>query len=400
MKPFVITFDGYLNHGSRDLTEFCRFQVKQGKLTFPVNIALTFEATCNFGINGEDKKENDLLIGRMFFKIGLQRLKEKLASGNYPKQSTINCEEILITSDNVPSDISQVLAKNCKYQQKELKGLICGIYGDSHCPSDIITTSSFCESCSLPDTNLICSHLVHPASRTHREGYQITKRVIFEAYCNNKQPVDESTLDAIDAWSYQCVPDLRPDCWEQIYELPLPDINIPVDLSSRVVDEIDFLNLLFDKKFNGQFIDISQARSIRDIGNDCKTEEEFVHKVQVIGHLINDIKIRDILPAEKGSDKSGNKLLSIAVLKVFLDGNYQGAPAIIVTNLEHIRTIRDDYPAHTKTRRDVTVSLDALQINYPIQNWQDAWQKVLYAFWDSLNKLRLLIQYNEINEEK
>jgi len=378
MKPFVITFAKYLPRNGRDLFKICRYRVSQGELKFPVNIAITSEAIISLNTPDEALKIS------AFHKIGLQRLKKKLASGNYPKQSTTNCEEILITSDNVPLDMTRFLEETCKYQQKGLSGPICIIGEDNK-----LTTKQLCTECFLPDDNRRCDHLIHlsSGSKVNIDG-KITEREITEAYCEKGEQLDNPTTMVS-----MCISCQRP-CWEQIYEIPQPAIGIPIDLPDRVADEIDFLNLLFDKKYSCQFIDISQARSIRDIGNECKTEEEFVHKVQVVGHLINDIKIRDVPSVKKQSAKGKNKLLSIAALKVFLSDNYQGASAVVVTNLEHIRTIRDDYPTHTKTRRDVTVSLDALQINFPIQNWQDAWQKVLYAFWESLNKLRLLIQYN------
>ncbi|MBI4834139.1 MAG: hypothetical protein HY811_04900 [Planctomycetes bacterium] len=384
MKPFIITFANILPHNGRDLSRFYRFRVNQGKLSFPVNIAITSEAICNLEINDDDKNQ-DVIIEQVFLRIGLQRLREKLGQGNYPKETTINCEEILITSANMPLDIQQLLQKKCGHQRKGLMGPVCNI-SMNQSPSESLTTPFFCDKCSHPDSRLMCSHLIHPMSQGYKDTKDIiTSREIIKAYCNKGEILE-------DFKAMCCVPVAR-KCWEQIYETFQPAINIPVDLSDRVADEIDFLNLLFDKKYNKPFLMISQARSIRDSGSDCKTKEEFIHKIQVIGHLINDIKIRDILIESKSVNEKGG-VSSITALKRFLEDNYPNYPLDILSNFEHIRTIRDDYPTHTKTRKDITASFDFLRIEFPVQDWQKAWEKVLYAFWNSLYKLRLLVNVN------
>ncbi|MFA5793486.1 MAG: hypothetical protein WC980_00240 [Candidatus Brocadiia bacterium] len=392
MKPFIITFDGDIPHNGRDLVKFCRFLVKQGELSFPVNVALTLEATCNFKINLGSENENKALIEEVFFKIALQRLKEKLASGNYPQKSTLTCEEIMISSTSTPEDISPFLNKACHYQQQEIKGPICGISRSLGNPSDNITNVSFCKGCSMPDKSLICSCLIHPASQCYRNlDKKITERNIIEVYCNKGESLDGIGI-------MLCIPQGGQECWEQIYEIPQLAINIPTDLSERVVDEIDFLNLYVKNNLNKdvKLIDLKFYRPISDVRGKCQTAEEFAALIQTLGTILDrgQFKIIELLPEDKRTKKEGNKdmeLNSMEALERFLQLNYSSSGETLVKTLRHIIQVRNSYPTHQK---EAIGAFEALDIEHPIVNHQKAWDKILWAFYDSIKILRKLIQNN------
>jgi hypothetical protein len=384
MKPFIITFDDWLQDGSRDLAKLCRFIVTQGKqLRFPVNVAFSDTAACNLELWGDDSgKQADLQI--VTLKIGLQRLIERLNRGDYPKQATINCEEIMISSVNAPSDASSFLRKNCKYHQQNINGPLCAIgnHGDN------ITTPQFCEKCAMPDESLMCSHLIHLKSESKKDhNDHLIGRDVRDAFCAK----GESFNAGFDVMI--CQPEARP-CWEKIYEIPQPVINIPVDLPDRVVDEIDFLNVYIKDAYkNGiKLIDLKFYRPISDVHGKCQTDKEFTTLVQVVGTIIEQFQIISLLPADKQTKKEGAndvKLKSIEALERFLQINYSASGDSVLKTLRHIIQIRNSYPAHIK--EDIG-SFEALGIEHPIADYQKAWDKILYAFYDSIKTLRKLIQ--------
>ena len=80
MKPFSITFAGYLRHSGRDLFKFCRFRISQGELHFPINIAMTEPAFYSLRVNEEDAKR--ALVEMVFLKIGIREMVTHTAGWN------------------------------------------------------------------------------------------------------------------------------------------------------------------------------------------------------------------------------------------------------------------------------------------------------------------------------
>jgi hypothetical protein len=55
--------------------------------------------------------------------------------------------------------------------------------------------------------------------------------------------------------------------------------------------------------------------------------------------------------------------------------------------LRHIRTLRNDFPAHARAR-GFDRAVAALELEYPPEDWSAAWQFLLRRFRDSLREIR------------
>lgn len=384
MKVYEITFGGEY-HDKRDVAMGLFFCVKKGDIKFYIPVCISrMLATC-WGLqqrflSAEEEKalEQTELLKDYLFRIGLPQLKDRLKTFELPPEAKSEPPfEIFLSTKNEPGE-RPVLKKSCRFQKKTDRGYMCSVFDENNDESKGITSPVLCETCELPDEEERCYHLSHPTTKLLRipgeEG--LAKRMVEGAVC-------DAGMTALKV--KECVPGGR-DCWKQIYEVPTPIAKIPEDISDRVADEIDYLNLSFEHKYKAKPIEIKHARSIMDLSGVVITEEQFTYKVAVVGDLINQIHIDKVLTPEENNLKG-----SLKRLEAFLTRNYPKTPLGAVKKLRQIVDIRNGFPVHSRNAR-LLRAFKSLDIEYPPISWNDAWQKILYAFWESLRQIRKIIQ--------
>ncbi len=372
MKSFTISFGGWERCGHPDFQ--CFFRVKRGELNFPISI--TLQGVCVMALNLSKEEVKELLP-----KIGLECILRKIAGGDYPDISTNGFQNILIDSpEQLDSYINKYSKKNCKFQSEETRGLMCNAHPITD-ELDGMTSRILCQKCLLPDSRTLCSYLVHPQVVGSKSQKKL-ERLISWAIC-------EKGVDAGN--TSKCVPGGN-DCWEFVYEPPELIYEVPLDLPDRVADEMDFINLVFKDVCNKRVVKLSQARSVAGLYGDCKSEEDFMHKVAVISDIISNTSVKSFLSKERISDLETNKRTgSINELEAFLSERFPGFEESIVLNLRNIQKIRNSFPIHSRSMNLIN-SFNELYIEYPPLNWNDAYLKVLFSFWQSFRELRRLMQ--------
>jgi len=386
MKVYEIQFVEWHTGSGYDSSGGCIFQLLKDKEPFSrvfIRMARTL-ASCW-------KLEEEKTIRDYLLHIGLPKVEEYLKTGNLPVHRTSlsplgygeSIPEIVLHTENQPTE-RLLLEKQCKFRIKSPTGEICKIAYKPDKATPGITTRETCNKCPLPDDRIRCEYLWHPQTIIQHASGQYIRR-LGEAIC--------AYSGTSISYAEQCIPGSK-NCWKRIFEIPEPEIKIPSDLSARVVDEIDFLNILFQEKYKLQPLIPKYARSIHDLTGDCSTKEEFTHKIAVIGDLINQIKIGTLLTqGEKEDLKNKNRKGSISELESFLKREYPNLPLGLIDKLRKIVDIRNNFPIHSRER--TLSAFEDFGIKYPLENWNDSWQKILCGFWQSLHELRNAIQYSE-----
>ena len=240
------------------------------------------------------------------------------------------------------------------------------------------TTLAICQDCGLPSTDIICSNLVHPSTLSSRGmGHPPTRR-LFDAQCQLGHSVD--ALSAA-----KCVPGGL-TCWQKTLRIEAP---AAVDagersLGAETLDMIDTLNIIFREQFGVELFRLKQFRTGRVMLEPCNTEEAFVHKLEVLGDLIDLINSKDLGEAQGLKSERG----SVNWLAVFLDKMAPGEASPIIQALRDIKTLRKHVAAHSAAADHFLDACGRLGIGLPIADWNLAWGRVIGAFLAALRKLQ------------
>jgi len=363
MQPFVISFNDWSKPGPDKYQ--CVFYAKQGELEFPIAITLDELRPVLH------KKE---VIKDKLPKIGLGYVLRKLESGDYPDETTRIYQDISLNPDLFEAGMDEYSRKGCKFQTKTLAGLICeaAFSGDD---LQGWTSQPLCDECEIPDSRFLCAHLSHPESYSSASS---KSRMMSDAMCEKKQDPEKTG---------GCNPGGKA-CWEFVFEFPKEVQKIPADLPERVADEIDFLNLVFREVHGSRILDILVVRSISDLHGSCSTKQQFIFKVQVVADLIDKLTIPENQLKEKPGENEGR----LDIIERFLSESYPGSSTTLVSGLRDIRRVRHGFPAHSGTEKKLAAALENLDIPYPIDDYQKAWEKILWTFYAKLKELRLVVE--------
>lgn len=307
---------------------------------------------------------------------GLEHLRRRIQAGEFPDEQVSSYFDIRLSATEL-GDEGALHGKQCSYQISGLGGLECAVAEDNK----PMTTRSTCDRCRVPDSRIVCDRLAHP--RTHLlMGVGLIRSAT--ALCDIGQPDHDIQL---------CIPGGK-ECWRQEVVLKGGDAVLPPDLADRLVDELDFINLVFKDRHRNRVINISQARSVADLAGPCENEEAFTHKLAVLGDLMSQFDLTWAFPEGVPRDERGQPLKPIAQLEMFLKEKYPFVVTQVIKPLRRINRIRNTYPVHSATA-DVLALFESLGISYPILNWDIAWNKVLHNYLRALRTLRQTVQFQK-----
>ncbi len=320
--------------------------------------------------------------GDVLRQAGLSEIERRLSTGEMPQQPDEGYVEILYSSEE--SDELVALdgsAKQCAWQVRTERGVECDA---TPIGEERVTTQATCRGCALPDARVICAQLRHPTNLPIRTfgGFE---RLAGPALC-------EIGNDAGDG--RECRPGGK-ECWQRTVEPTRQDESDAVpstaavtqrDLLREVAAEIDHFSAAYRRRYHASVWNIDQARTIVELGGTPTSEESFQRKVQVLGVLLDGLLPHDQLDEAQRVDTAGNRVGGLVALERLLGRDApEGVEAAQV--LRHIRTLRNDFPAHARAR-GFDQAVAALGFSYPPDDWGATWELLLGRFRDSLREIR------------
>lgn len=349
------------------------FKVERGEVAQPLCLNITGTCAATSGITDVEELKEVLL------RAGLRAARDLLQRGAF--DTTPDTEAIDVTFSSLR--VGELLAhrqKYCKYRRDTDLGPLCAIAD----PSEKIggmTPVPLCEACEIPDSNLACMHLVHLMTQGSMTSGPNYTRLVTRFACNSGTSAFKPG---------QCVPGGGCGDWTQVVTVSPPDEAVPSDIVDRIVDEIDYLNLAFKDRYAARLVQLTQARTIGDLGIRCQEENDFTQLVAVVASVLAGIRVPENLLDNPDTAKDKG---SLTKLEAFLGQYHPDYDKTRLQRLKSITRIRNSYPIHPKTE-GVSAAFGCLSIEYPVRDWPEAGRRVLGALCEGLRHLRTLIQYS------
>ncbi|MEJ1380700.1 MAG: hypothetical protein RPT95_06995 [Candidatus Sedimenticola sp. (ex Thyasira tokunagai)] len=158
-------------------------------------------------------------------------------------------------------------------------------------------------------------------------------------------------------------------------------------LSDDIAEIRDQINALANALLGGRLLELPQERAILDIYKPAVTAEEFRNRVQSLAGICVAIN-KNIVGTHLG--KSSTKGVGSIVLLEELLSSFNGSKeaAAVCGVLKNINELRKGYPTHVDNTDKFLSAHDFFKIEYPIENYEAAWDAILGGYFRSMEKLR------------
>jgi hypothetical protein len=335
--------------------------------------------------NNVESKEK---LGHVFLRHVMRRIEQGLHDGILPTAPTREVQWIDVMEADMPLLERLLQEKTCIYQLQEGRDLLCSA-ADPNDPDKVgqielrtvaPTSRAVCRTCTLPHTDYLCSHLMHPRIRRVTSMNVPLRRLLERAECDLGR-------DAIGDPS-RCHAGGHA-CWERIIE---PQNAFPaVPLSPLMLPEsLDFLDAVWRLAFGTKqaFLRPKNTTSIAKLALPCTTREEFESHLSALADTMKAIDIPDTLLTgeDQKTPKDQTFVRLLACLKHYLDeAEYQQIePAVGV--LRAVNSVRVALQ-HGGAARELPNVLSRLGIPYPPE-WGEAWNHIQTHVVNALGVIR------------
>lgn len=159
-------------------------------------------------------------------------------------------------------------------------------------------------------------------------------------------------------------------------------------LAGDIIQYRDLINALVYNKHDEKLLELDQERNLLEFFKTAYSNEDFSHRIASLGGLIGKMNKR-LLKAL--SNESDNSFGTIALLEKFVI-NIGGKDSEITIPLRQINRLRQAYPIHTDKAKGVIEAHGYFDLDYPINDYEQAWETVLDRYLKSLKNLFELLK--------
>ena len=289
-----------------------------------VDQTVRFLAGQNLKLEDAWKSHEDERFTRGALRLAVRRIEDALKADAFDPKPGENFYGIDFYGDD--EDAVALLRnlmlgdKECSYQMLDAGNLFCS----AAAPNDetalgIIlnngrrlapTSRPLCAACTLPDTDYICSHFLHPqvwGVRTMGGPSGFTSRDVMDGMCDLNRPEFAN--------HGECHAGGNP-CWERVLEAETaPSVEaVPVQAIEQALDDLD---VRWRLAFGRSIVRLPGAEEVSSLARPCSTRDEFERRVSTLADILKLLEIPDevLPPAEKLPERS----LSLARLEMLFD---------------------------------------------------------------------------------
>lgn len=190
--------------------------------------------------------------------------------------------------------------------------------------------------------------------------------------------------------------------------LDLPDNggNLEMENSNRIsflsidISEVrDQINTLSTAMIGGRLLMLPQERALIDMYKPAETSEKFTSRLQSLAGLVISIDTKLI-----------DKIDSIDTTKIEGSLNYLNEYLSNISEPEkfdniigvykRLNDLRQGYPTHTDTAKNVISAYDYFGIRYPVTDYEAAWERIMNKYLSATRELlNILADYRERTKE-
>lgn len=173
------------------------------------------------------------------------------------------------------------------------------------------------------------------------------------------------------------------------FEIEIPDLEEEKDMDSiehagKIIDLRDGINAIYGEAFENRLLSLPQERALFEMSRTCSTREEFTHRVSSLCELAISIdpnaftKVTDFMVKGQSIEKLGK----------FLRAHYPGdLTESVMERISQFNRLRRMYPIHTDRSSGVLAAFEYFGIEYPVQDYQAAWNSLLASYRGMLEML-------------
>jgi len=158
-------------------------------------------------------------------------------------------------------------------------------------------------------------------------------------------------------------------------------------LASSIIDRRDNINAIFHQEHKRKLIELLEERDLLQFFRDAQSQEEFSYRLCALRNAATNLNIGILRKITESTDKQAG---SIALLDAYLI-QYENYDSSIAETLKQINRIRQGYPVHGDRVDGVIEAHKHFGIEYPIENFGNAWKILLLNYWDTLERLYQII---------
>jgi hypothetical protein len=340
----------------------------------------------------ETRLPNPDLLQAAVLRFAVGQITQGLKDGRFLEPLTSNNTLTLpVVAADLPTIRQLLEEKTCTYQIHQGRDLFCSVAtaddptrrGQIGLQIMAPTSRVLCRICKLPDTDYVCSHLMHPevVGKAHRGILQF--RELHHALCDLEKP-DIRNPAACRAGGNAC--------WERLVAQE-PDRAV-LSLSPLTLPEaFDYLDvcwrLAFGKKQS--LVRLNNATGVAMLSLPCATRDELIARLSALVDVLNSLHIpNERLPAPSKVQPGTLNCLQ-ACLKEWLDeAEYLGCERAI-TVLRAVNDLRVSFQ-HSATVRDLPTVCAQLSLSWPLPAPSETWARVRVTVTEALGVIREAIR--------
>lgn len=378
------------------------FQAKQGT-------ELLLRASVRLGLYAAELAEHRLkevpfedastadALGQLLIRYGARRMeatmRELQASGSRPDTRTDFWRLTEGDLDELFLLLPLIDNKNCDYQQPFGRDLMC----TATSPSDQTasqawngrriapTSRAICQECALPESDVLCSNLLHPTVKGDLMADGTTRRRLLSVVCDLGREEAISDVSGCRAGGHAC--------WER-HVVAEPAVAGPVS-PLGLPEQLDVLDAYWRLSFGRKLrlLDLSTATGTASLALPCGSRAEFESRLSALADVIDKFRIDDaLLPPMTEEDKAEKIKGSLDGLQLVLQHklpvHHHASVDKAVRNLRRVRQARNIMQHGVTTDGGLTAKLRQIGIHDAPPNWEGAWNAIRAQTADALGAIR------------
>ena len=164
--------------------------------------------------------------------------------------------------------------------------------------------------------------------------------------------------------------------------------NSLIQIAFSILSNRDFINALIKERHKEKLFLLAEERDFIQLFRNANSIEEFVFRITAFQLLITNLNEPLLRKLTLITD---TKIKSISLLENYLK-TYNKYDKEVIKVFRNINRLRQLYPIHGDNVDGVLEAHRTLGINYPINNYSEAWKKILMIYDDSLKRILEIIK--------
>lgn len=156
-----------------------------------------------------------------------------------------------------------------------------------------------------------------------------------------------------------------------------------LQIASAIIDTRDNINALFNDKHEEKLIVLIEERDLLQFFRNAESREDFVYRLCALANAATQMNLQCLRRLTQIED---TQIKSIQLLEAYL--NKSGIPnQQIIETLRNINKMRQGYPIHGDRAKGVLDAHRYFGVQYPIEDYSVAWNKLLSSYLEALQQL-------------